>query len=126
MAKKSKGKKKVARVMREFKQGKLRSGSKHGPKVTNPKQAVAIAMSEAGMAKKVHGSGPFSQKEIEQGFKAKPIEQAHDPIVDPAKPEIRGPGDTVQMHAEPEKFSEGTPIDTGPELPAPGPQVQVL
>ena len=44
--------KKVAKVMREFKKGKLRSGSTKGPKVTKKKQAVAIAMSEAGMSKK--------------------------------------------------------------------------
>ena len=33
-------------VMAKFKAGKLRSGSKKGPKVTNPKQAVAIMHSE--------------------------------------------------------------------------------
>lgn len=38
---------KVESVMREFKQGALHSGSKKGPKVTNRKQAVAIAISEA-------------------------------------------------------------------------------
>jgi len=43
----SKGKKKVEKVMDEFKEGKLHSGSKKGPEVTNPKQAVAIALSEA-------------------------------------------------------------------------------
>lgn len=32
----SKGHKKVKKVMHEFKEGKLHSGSKHGPKVTNP------------------------------------------------------------------------------------------
>lgn len=37
---------KVAKVMREYKAGKLHSGSKKGPKVTNPKQALAIALSE--------------------------------------------------------------------------------
>jgi hypothetical protein len=37
--------------MREYKAGKLRSGSKKGPKVKSRKQAVAIAMSEAGMAR---------------------------------------------------------------------------
>lgn len=42
-----KGSKKVERVMSEFKAGKLHSGSKKGPEVTNPKQAVAIALSEA-------------------------------------------------------------------------------
>ena len=42
-------KKKVAVVMSEFKRGTLRSGS--GKKVSKRKQAVAIAMSEAGMSK---------------------------------------------------------------------------
>jgi hypothetical protein len=32
--------------MEEFKSGKLHSGSKKGPVVTNPKQAIAIAISE--------------------------------------------------------------------------------
>ena len=51
-AKKSKGKGKVEKVMREYKEGKLHSGSKKGPVVKSKKQAVAIAMSEAGMSKK--------------------------------------------------------------------------
>jgi len=48
MAKKkvTKLKKKMSKVMHEFGEGKLHSGSKKGPKVTNPKQAVAIAYSE--------------------------------------------------------------------------------
>ena len=40
---------KVATVMREFKSGELKSSS--GKKVTNPKQAIAIGLSEAGMSK---------------------------------------------------------------------------
>ena len=44
--------KKVAKVMGEFKRGTLHSGKK-GPVVKSKKQAVAIAMSEAGMAKKM-------------------------------------------------------------------------
>jgi len=40
-----KAKDKIATVMREFKQGKLRSSS--GQKVRNRKQAIAIALSEA-------------------------------------------------------------------------------
>ena len=36
----------VGRVMHEYKHGELHSGS--GPKVKNPRQAVAIAMHEAG------------------------------------------------------------------------------
>lgn len=43
----TKGKKKVEKVMHEYKEGKLHSGSKKGPTVSNPKQAVAIALSEA-------------------------------------------------------------------------------
>lgn len=43
---------KVEKVMHKAKEGKLHSGSKKGPKVTNPKQAVAIALSEAGDSKK--------------------------------------------------------------------------
>lgn len=42
---------KVKTVMKEFKQGKLKSGSKKGPKVTTRKQAVAIALSESGVSK---------------------------------------------------------------------------
>lgn len=33
-------------VMHKFKQGKLRSGSKKGPKVKSRKQAIAIMLSE--------------------------------------------------------------------------------
>jgi hypothetical protein len=38
---------KVKKVMHEYKEGKLHSGSKKGPVVTNPKQAVAIAIHES-------------------------------------------------------------------------------
>jgi len=37
--------------MREYGKGELHSGSKKGPVVKSRKQAIAIAMSEAGMAK---------------------------------------------------------------------------
>jgi|TARA_R100000315_G_C5091165_1_gene52459 hypothetical protein len=40
-------KRKVSKVMKEYRAGKLRSGSKKGPKVKNKKQAIAIALSEA-------------------------------------------------------------------------------
>ncbi len=39
--------KKIGKVMREYKEGKLHSGSKKGPVVKSEKQAMAIALSEA-------------------------------------------------------------------------------
>ena len=45
-------KSKVEKVMHEYKEGTLHSGSKKGPKVKNRKQAIAIALSEARRAKK--------------------------------------------------------------------------
>ena len=42
-----KSQKKVKKVMKEYKHGKLHSGSKEGPIVKNRKQAIAIGLSEA-------------------------------------------------------------------------------
>lgn len=42
-------KSKVQKVMHEYKKGKLKSSA--GYKVTNPKQALAIALSEAGLTR---------------------------------------------------------------------------
>lgn len=38
---------KIEKVMHEYKEGKLHSGSKKGPQVTNPRQALAIALNES-------------------------------------------------------------------------------
>lgn len=70
----TKGAAKIAKVMGEFKRGELHSGSKKGPEVTNRKQAVAIAMSEARKAgskapvKKANG-GP-----IMEGISTRPVD----------------------------------------------------
>lgn len=44
-SKKAEGK--ISKVMKEFGAGKLHSGSKKGPLVENPRQAIAIGISEA-------------------------------------------------------------------------------
>jgi|HubBroStandDraft_1064217.scaffolds.fasta_scaffold1915879_1 hypothetical protein len=53
---KNASKKKKRKVMKQemdlFKAGELHSGSKHGPIVSNPKQAIAIGLSVSGQSKK--------------------------------------------------------------------------
>lgn len=55
LKKKVKGKAKVKAVMKEYGKGRLHSGSKKGPVVTNQNQAVAIALKQAGMSRKKSG-----------------------------------------------------------------------
>ena len=66
------GQKKVHKVMKEFKRGTLHSGGS-GKKVKSRKQAIAIAMSEAGLSrnqkKSAKGSGTFKTAEISQGYR---------------------------------------------------------
>lgn len=54
MAKLTKAQKKIGTVMREYKEGTLHSGKK-GPVVKSRKQAVAIALSEAGRRRYADG-----------------------------------------------------------------------
>ena len=51
----SKAQAKVHKVMKEFKEGDLHSGRKDGPKVKSRKQAIAIALSEAGASNEAKG-----------------------------------------------------------------------
>lgn len=60
-----KQKRKVERVMHEFKHGELESRS--GRKVKNPKQAIAIAMSESGQSRKRRSTGKSRTKKARGG-----------------------------------------------------------
>tara|TARA_R100001377_G_scaffold5989_1_gene3326 strand:- start:1549 stop:1755 length:207 start_codon:yes stop_codon:yes gene_type:complete len=60
-----KGKEKVGYVMSEFKNGTLKSSS--GKKVTDRNQAMAIAMSEAGINKKMFSGGRLGDGAAVQG-----------------------------------------------------------
>jgi hypothetical protein len=44
--------KRIKDELHKFKEGTLHSGSRKGPRVMNRKQAIAIALSEAGLTKK--------------------------------------------------------------------------
>lgn len=55
---------KVRKVMREFKSGELKSSS--GQKVTNPKQAIAIGLSEAGLSKRMSAGGSLKDVDTEK------------------------------------------------------------
>jgi|TARA_R100000455_G_C6237936_1_gene97664 hypothetical protein len=61
-----KGQEKVSYVMKEFKDGKLKSSS--GKKVTDRNQAMAIALSEAGISKGMFSGGRVGDGKIVQGF----------------------------------------------------------
>lgn len=48
----AKGREGVRQEMHKFKHGELHSGSPKGPVVHDPQQAIAIALSEAGLSNK--------------------------------------------------------------------------
>jgi uncharacterized protein DUF6496 len=54
-------------VMHKFSEGKLHSGSKHGPKVKNRKQAIAIMLSEK--RKAAGGDKEYKASESLKGLK---------------------------------------------------------
>jgi Zn-dependent metalloprotease len=56
---------KVRKVMGEFKDGKLQSGSGH--KVTNRSQAMAIALKKAGINRKMFSGGRLGDGQAVQG-----------------------------------------------------------
>jgi hypothetical protein len=61
------GRKGVNVEMEKFREGKLHSGSKHGPVVTDPMQAVAISYRQAGMPKKRKRSPAAIGRRVKKG-----------------------------------------------------------
>lgn len=66
---------KVATVMREYKKGGLHSGSKEGPIVKNRKQAIAIALSQVGLAK----ADPKTTNQPKVQYMSEPVKHDVDP-----------------------------------------------
>jgi len=66
----TKGAAKISKVMGEFKRGELHSGSKKGPEVTSKKQAIAIALSEAGTKPMKKARGGM----VEEGISTRPVD----------------------------------------------------
>jgi len=59
--------KRVIDELHNFKKGKLHSGSRKGPKVTDRKQAIAIALSEAGLTKRDEKGTAMNRTRFEAG-----------------------------------------------------------
>jgi hypothetical protein len=103
---------KVEKVMREYKEGKLHSGSKKGPVVKGRKQAIAIALSEARkagekVAKKADGGGIFSTEYLAYGDKKVPYRGS------PKKAKMLGRQDRRAREAmeRAEKYAPGLSLD---------------
>jgi len=65
----AKGQRKIGKVMHEFKEGALKSSG--GDKVVNPKQAIAIALSEAREAGAAIPKNPPAKKAAKSARKSK-------------------------------------------------------
>lgn len=109
---------KVSKVMREYKAGKLHSGSKKGPVVKNPKQAVAIALSEARKAgakipKKAAGGQIPRQPAPRDPKPAKPATRAEGGMMSKGPSTRRSSeSDRAQSRMEfAEKYAPGLSID---------------
>jgi len=124
-----KGAAKIAKVMGEFKRGELHSGSKKGPEVSNPKQAVAIAMSEARKAgakmpmKKGNGGSarlPSPGESVESGNRMSELEAKEERFM-----ARRFPGLGSRTDREKREMKKRVPVmRREPMLPSPGESVE--
>ena len=73
--------KKIGKVMREFKKGELNIGGS-SKKVKSPKQAIAIALSEAGMSRKKMAVGGLANSKRTFSPASKTKEVSHSKFTD--------------------------------------------
>ena len=94
---------KVKTLMHEFKAGKLHSG-KSGKIVKNPKQAIAIALSEAGMSKKGYAQGGVvkSNKDSSSSYKPAMLDNGLRVMVPP----FISIGDKIVVKVETQEYLE--------------------
>lgn len=114
---------KVAKTMGEFKKGDLHSGSKDGPKVTNRKQAVAIALNQArtepmrkaegGLAVKRRGVPVASSKPIIERPAPKPMAMRPSPEAGDTDPRLRREPSDKRVTPGRDNYAHGGPVKKG-------------
>jgi hypothetical protein len=99
---------KIEKVMGEFKRGELKTST--GRKVTDKEQAIAIALSEAGISRKMAEGGKITQFEIEAMKRYIESPQSNEFLVNSYKKVLAKFGvDTSNLDLE--KFPKGKYID---------------
>jgi hypothetical protein len=110
--------KKIAKVMREYKEGKLHSGSKKGPVVKNPKQAMAIALSEARAARKAEGGLTSYEESGSAGGSSVGFKEAFRKAREQGLKEFSWKGDRYSTKLKEETKSESKVSEEAPKAEA--------
>ena len=95
------GENKVEKTMHEFKHGTLHSGSKKGPKVTNRKQAIAIALNQQRKAQHEDFAEPLLGEDGKKSKKKKQVKEGG------------APADTPMNYSTVPNRTQNTKSDTG-------------
>lgn len=116
--------------MHEFKEGKLHSGSKHGPKVTSRKQAIAIGLSESHQAihrlKKAGAISERASKRVAKRADGGPLQAGQASVVGERGPELFVPNKNGNVIPN-DNYEGGTPDTLNVRLSrSPSPAVREL